>query len=366
MEGRASLRWPCPWPRGRYHRSVGHRANLVIVDGNGWRLHYSHWAANGIYRWLAAGPDAAVAFVVAQQQVDSDSGWLDDVWAEGGLVIDTVARRLLWYGNDMISDLPERRAYFRLLAATWTGWRVDWAYDGIGDLAAYVGVDRMSVRAIDMAELTAPPRAADELDQLVLSEGAERTTDRAGPYELVTIRTADGDRAWVLDHDRGGHLAWLGPTLTDQVPGPGFDRLRLSGLPSAGVHIDLPTREVGIWTAETCPGLLPAVGARWPAWTVTFWGESYEHQLAAAGHAVTMPVCDERSALDRLADALLSRPRTNPLVSFTEIVEREQAAGKQIEVNPAAFQHTETELDDADLRLLAIALAKVAADLAGA
>jgi hypothetical protein len=350
----------------RYHRPVGHRANLVIVDENGWRLYYSHWAANEIYRWLAAGPDAAVAFVVAQQQVESGGGWLDDVWGEGGLVVDTVARRLLWYGNDMICDLPERRAYFRLLAATWTGWRVDWAYDGIGDLAAYVGVDRTVVRALDMTRLTAAPQVPYELDELVLSAGAEPDPHRAPSYELVTISTAEGHRAWVLDHELGRHLAWLGPTLIDQVPGPGFDRARLSGFPSAGLHIDLRGREVGFWTAETCPGLLLAVDARWPEWTVTFWGDGYELQLAAAGHAVTVPACDERSALDRLANSLLSRRRTNPLVSFTEFVERERVAGKQIEVNPAAWQHTDTELGEADQRLLTDALTRVEADLAGA
>lgn len=45
---------------------MGHRSNLVVVDDDGWRLHYSHWAANGIYRQLAAGPAAALAFVAAQ------------------------------------------------------------------------------------------------------------------------------------------------------------------------------------------------------------------------------------------------------------------------------------------------------------
>jgi hypothetical protein len=356
---------------------MGHRANFVVVDGDGWRLHYSHWAANGIYRRLAAGPDAALAFIRAQAACDPADGWLDDVWSEGGAVIDTVDRRLVWYGNDLMSELPSRRAYERVLAETWPGWRVEWAYDGIGDLAAHVGVDVRVVRNLGADRQNEPVRVAYELDELVVrdadpSDGsddaaAELPANQQGTYQLVTVRTAGTVTAWALDSDREDHAAWLGPVLLDQLPGPGFDRLRLNAIPDSGLHVDVPARELGIWTGWICPGLLAEVGARWPDWTVTFWADRFERQLAAAGGVVTVPPVDERLALEWLAGSLrrsLTEPGTDPVKSFAGLIAREREEGKRVDVNPAAWRHQEVPPDEPDLALLWRALAKVAADLA--
>jgi hypothetical protein len=117
---------------------VGSRANLVVVDAEGWRLYFSRWAAMDLYRSLAAGPAAALTFVVDREPVDRLGGWSNDVWAEGGVVIDCVAQRLVWFGNHWMESLPNRRVFFRLLAETWAGWDVQWAYDGLGDIAAYL------------------------------------------------------------------------------------------------------------------------------------------------------------------------------------------------------------------------------------
>jgi hypothetical protein len=311
---------------------MGHRANLVVVDDDGWRLYYSHWVANGIYRRLAAGPDAALAFVRAQSPADPRDGWLDDVWSEGGALIDVPARRLLWYGNDWMIELPAWRVFRRVLAETWPGWRVDWAYDGIGDLAAHVGVDRAVVRNLSEDRFAAAPYVSYDLDELVRPDDAELPANEQGSYTLLTVRT-DRLAAWVLSENDECQLAWLGP----------------------------------VWTHAVCPGLLP-LDRRWPGWTVTFWRDGYEHQLAAAGGAVTVPACDEAAALDQLTGALApeSWDRPGPLAGFTNMVERERAAGKTVEVNPAAWQHTEVRPGETDRERLARALAKVAADLVAA
>lgn len=333
---------------------VGHRSSLVVVDERGWRLHYSHWAANGIYRRLAAGPDAALAFVGAQQPTDE---WLDDTWAEGAVLVDTVARRLVWYGNDMMIDLPNRRAFTRLLAETWPGWRVDWAFDGIGDIAAYVGVDRAAVRSVDPDRLTAAPALAWELDDLLLADDAEPEVNLQGSYRLLTVRTGDGVRSWVLDHPDDGHPAWLGPGLLERLPGPGHPRVRLAGLPDVGLHLDVPARTAGAWVGWTCPGLLAEFEDRWPGWTVAFWGDGVERQVEAAGGTVVVPVVDEARALAGLARSLTRH--TDPLASFAESVGRMRAEGRTVEVNPAAWQHTDTALDDADRDRVARALERL-------
>lgn len=282
---------------------MGHRANLVVVDRDGWRLYYSHWAANGVYRQIAAGPDAALAFVRAQGEVVE---WLDDVWAEGGLVVDTVERRLVWYGNDTMVELPRRRVFSQLLAETWPGWRIDWAYDGLGDIAAYVGVERAVVRNVDVEELTRPPSTPYDLDDLVLADDVPVPVNVQGSYALLTVRTGDAVRTWVLSHEFKGHLAWRGPGLLDLTPGPGYDRVRLAELPDTGLHVDVTARTVGAWAVDQCPGLAAEIDARWPGWTVEFWHDGYERQVAAAGDTVVLPAAWQHTDVSPGTDELRS------------------------------------------------------------
>ncbi|MCO5994807.1 hypothetical protein [Actinoallomurus rhizosphaericola] len=97
---------------------MGNRANFVLVDDTGWRLYYDHWAANQICSVLVAGPEAATRFITAQLRRAPDE-WLNDVWGEGGAVVDHRTRRLVFFGDDLMMDLPPKRAFLRLLPLTW-------------------------------------------------------------------------------------------------------------------------------------------------------------------------------------------------------------------------------------------------------
>jgi hypothetical protein len=132
---------------------MGSRANFVIADRDGWRLRYSHWAASGIASIVAPGPSAALRFIDAQ----ADGEWLDDVWAEGGALVDVTRRVLLFWGGDLTDELPVRRAFMRVLALTWPGWTVRWATDGLGDLAAHVGLDGLRSATSTRPSRSSPP-----------------------------------------------------------------------------------------------------------------------------------------------------------------------------------------------------------------
>ncbi len=134
---------------------MGHRANLLLVREGQYDLRYSHWAANTLPRDLFWGPQHAIAFVEAQPAAGTD--WLDDVWAEGGSVIDP-GRRIfrLFGGEDLQYDVPLRRLYVALLGAVWQGWSVGWADEGIADLADYVGYPRERVLAREHDGIPAP------------------------------------------------------------------------------------------------------------------------------------------------------------------------------------------------------------------
>ncbi|MDB5311507.1 MAG: hypothetical protein JWO38_5709 [Gemmataceae bacterium] len=171
--------------------------------GGGYDLYYSRWAANTLPRDLFWGPAHALAFARAQRPA-GDDGWLDDVWAEGGAVIDPVAGGLRLYGGeDLAYDVPLRRLFLALLAAVWDGWDVGWAHEGIAALADYVGHPRDRVLT-DSSDEARPPD---------LSPPAERDwVDLVG-----SVRLADAAvRLFPLTGDAPDHLL-TGPALADSA-----------------------------------------------------------------------------------------------------------------------------------------------------
>ncbi|WP_433469665.1 hypothetical protein [Spirillospora sp. CA-128828] len=89
---------------------MGARANFALIDEDGLRLHYSHWGADRVCSALVAGPVAAGRFISAQHRCDDPShDWLDDAWAEGGAVVDHTARNLVFYGGQLLLELPCKR-----------------------------------------------------------------------------------------------------------------------------------------------------------------------------------------------------------------------------------------------------------------
>ncbi|MCY7556816.1 MULTISPECIES: hypothetical protein [Paenibacillus] len=98
-----------------------------------------HWCANTLPKDLFLGEQHAVKFIEMQKRVD-ESGWLDDVWAEGGAIVDLDKKKLVFYGGeDILYNVPLRNFYLKLMRTIWSGWEIAWAYEGILDLANYVG-----------------------------------------------------------------------------------------------------------------------------------------------------------------------------------------------------------------------------------
>ena len=321
---------------------MGSRANFVIADWDGWRLRYSHWAASGIASIVAPGPSAALRFIDAQ----ADGEWLDDVWAEGGALVDVTRRVLLFWGGDLTDELPVRRAFMRVLALTWPGWTVRWATDGIGDLAAHVGLDRAAVRNLDPPEPVEPPADGDS-------------------FELLTVRRPGGR----LDAYRFGirfsdHLARFGPAVLGLTGSAERLPLALPEVPYAGLHLDLGTRRAGWWTGGIAPGLAEDPAGRWLGWTLEPWGDRYEAQLALCDGLVTAPEPGQAAALAYLTRCLRAPP-SDPVASVRELAARMGAQGEEVELSPAALAHVRVEPDADERARVEQALAEVARELAG-
>lgn len=119
---------------------MGHRANLAIVTPDGYDLFFDRWCAPTFPYELCEGPSHAMEFIQRKKQVDPVNGWLDTIWAEGGVVIDPIKKRLLFYSDDLDCCANDRRVLFRRVQNAWEGWVIRWADNGIIDMAEYLGV----------------------------------------------------------------------------------------------------------------------------------------------------------------------------------------------------------------------------------
>ncbi|MBC8059818.1 MAG: hypothetical protein H7Y18_04050 [Clostridiaceae bacterium] len=80
-------------------------------------MYYSHWCANTLPRDIFWGPKHAINFIEIQVKTDFEDWWLDDIWAEGGVIVDIEKKILLMYGGeDILFDIPLRKIYLKLLS----------------------------------------------------------------------------------------------------------------------------------------------------------------------------------------------------------------------------------------------------------
>ncbi|GAB0107956.1 hypothetical protein JMUB6875_69590 [Nocardia sp. JMUB6875] len=325
---------------------MGARANLVLIDGDGLRLHYSHWAADTIGSVLIGGPDPACRFISAQRLCDPTTEWLDDVWCEGGAVVDLTKRELVYFGDQLLWEVPEKQVYGALLERMWPGWRIRWAYDGIGDLAAASGVDRSVVRRARRDDRVLPEQVTDDLDD---------------PH-LLTVRTSQGVTVYPLGSWL--HTAWQGPALLDLLPEGGVEQLALTGMPTSGLHIDVDAHTIGVWIGFTMPGLLPALVDLWPGWHIEFWQDRYTEQLTRCGDAIDVPAPPRIETLDAVVEHLGKHLGHNPVDSMLSLVEDLHADSGKVQLNPFFTEHRPVEPTSAEWSAVLHAADQLRADWA--
>ncbi|MGA2496699.1 MAG: hypothetical protein ABSH20_03100, partial [Tepidisphaeraceae bacterium] len=218
---------------------MGQRANLILVENGQYRIFYSHWCAASMTRDFFWGPDWAKIFISVQEPCKD---LLDEIWAEGGAVLDRDARTLLLFGGEEeMSQVPVRRLYMALLRCVWKGWDVQWAQEGVADLADRIGYPQEKVRCWDREELKKVVLEPRTLSGWASVVGSARMPD--GSIHLYPLM------ARVLDY------LWPGTRLLDAVVEyPGVPALNLGEStdthPAGGFHLDLIERVVEFWTAR--------------------------------------------------------------------------------------------------------------------
>lgn len=265
---------------------------MIVRDG-GHRLHYNRWGGQEIVTDTVAGPAAALRLAESREDVTAGDGWLDDVWSEGGVLID-VDERVLLLDAGYVEGAADAEMLRGVFARTWSGWRVRWAIDGIGELRRYVG------------ETDPPDFEADPVPIPLCAPDRE-----AGA--VITVFDGTAVHPYATD-DTLRDLLPIGPALIDAL-----GEARVTGPvdnPYGGLHLDLPGRRGYVWSTVTLDGRLRALPRTWPGWAFTRWDLDAAPHLAVARGAVTLrprePAATAAQFTDLFARAWAGRAERGP------------------------------------------------------
>lgn len=307
---------------------MGQRANLIVGNERGYDLYYTHWRANTLDSDLFWGPSVAESFIRSQRSEREGAEWLDEVWAEGGAVLDPERRVLLWFGGeDILHNVPLRRLHQRFMGEFWPGWSLRWAANHIIDLANYVGRSTEDL----FSQSKEPPGT------FVIEEPGE-------PDWISTVLSFCGrDGAWrfhAVDADIE-HVAGLGPVLYERLREshlPGFYDFaaRTSCFPDGGVHVDEASRQVLVWRSD--PGCMTRERCQlaWPGWEVVWLGDSFEKWTGCLQGRLTLPHKSHQELVAQVR-AIVSRP-VRDYSGLTMEVSQKLAGKKSIEINPFSLR----------------------------
>jgi len=280
---------------------VGSRASYAVIEDGRVELFSSRWGGMSIVANMLAGPDAATAMIrppVARTPPPDDdlparllwngpdpaTELLDDVFCEGAALIDHDRRVLLAF--QWMDDQPTFAAAIADLAAAWPGWQVRWAFDGIGDLAAYLGQDRSTVRSesekdtYDLESFYSPAQRG----EFHLDDDEEWDLFRC----VLSVRHDDGSLHLYASGTRIDDMALPAPAAFDGLPS-GFATLHCADIPRSGIHVDFRSRTAGVWTIDALEGYLDDAESTWPGWRWTLWGGDIHRHLAACDGRLTVP-----------------------------------------------------------------------------
>jgi hypothetical protein len=268
--------------------------NAVIIEPDGsWTLRGHRFAAGGLDVMLLADPDAVLASLRRWEERD---WWYDEVWAEGGILVNAGSRELTFFGGyELVRTIPYRRRYLDVLSVVWADWQVRWAWRRTVDILDAVGLAAYPADAVARPQMewggvdgTLRPHLEVYCHVLSVREAAGTLRLNWAPRRTVRALLTAGP----------GALATTGPGqpgLTWPDPGTWGD----------GAHVDLTTRTLTYWSID---GMVwPGPGDAWRGWQLRFDEDRYENQVAEFGGALVMPgpplsqtIAEMTSAADRL------------------------------------------------------------------
>jgi hypothetical protein len=280
---------------------------VLIRDGEK-RFFEDRWADAFLFREILWGPDELERWLTESEEIDD---WADE--ASGGVVVDFDNRRMVWYGDEAMLEIPRvASAYDQLLQASWSGFDVEFGSRGMVDLAAAAGQSDVDDYDDESEERCSTVRQAigyyDDDDQ-----DAEYDDEPENEYD------DDDTRAWITLVDSEGAVRHrnVDAISDDLIRGQESAIAQLADLPDAeipresvvteGMWIDQPRREIGFWGGRLAKASFPKMRQSWGGWTVRWAEQGYADQCAVSGPA-GIPMSDAE-ALGTIAPTILSIKR---------------------------------------------------------
>lgn len=313
---------------------MGSRANLAIIENHTLELYYSHWAGETLPHDLFWGLPHALAFIRAQHRLANDN-WLDDVWCEGGCVLNLDKSYLIFFcREDFAFDIPLRRVFLSLFRHTWPAWHIEWANQGIVDLAFAVGIPREKV----LAERT-PRNLVSQGDYFEAAHGPDCDA-------VVTVCACSGNLSVLRVYRSQLSILEYGPTLLPEILAKATSnpaqKIIVQGpsdtFPTFGFHVDISAHRLDFWAAEASLAVVSAITSAWKGWAVNYLKDDYERHQELTNERILFAPPSRRVLLTRMA-GILSLPMFNPAKSAMESAAILANKGHTVEVNPAITMH---------------------------
>jgi hypothetical protein len=397
---------------------MGERAHIVVKDGGRYQAHYSQWAGADLELDLLAGPEAARRFAQAQL-VDADQNWQPFIFYSGGALLDFDRRHLVWFAG-CHGDYAYRQAVCRVLARTWPGWHVEWAYNGMATVLASLGLDTVPHRTIRHLDVPPEMREPGEFMRMMPSFRLNPEIYPPGsqlpaqlllwPTELRSYDTAREVKFWADYPDEGknqpggadaaatfrsrGTLvtiadgtsvrAYLADNLAGEVITHGAAALpryaawpqvrECPWMPRSGLHVDTRARTAGVWTSGHLEEELDVDAGAWPGWQLELWQDRYREQLGRSGDVVRLPPVDRARGLRRLAAEFAAHQDFDAgtkgaflVAGIGDMLESAaRSAGLTMQrVASHAFDHMPVDLPSADAEIVSAVIADLMAGHGG-
>lgn len=222
----------------------------------------------------------------------------------------------------------------KLMRTIWYGWDIQWAYEGIADLAAYVGYPKEKV-------LTG---FDDDLKDTSLAPPEERDWVNT----VASVKFSQNDL--LLFPLYGGIDVYLtyGPDLIDKIDKAcGYKNISLdkwsASFPVGGFHIDIPARRLEFLHANDIPNISRGLQSKWSGWEIIDHYSNYEAQYRSTNGLLQFPNVNQDQLVEALKASLL-KESSNPLDALAYFVKKEADAGRKVEINPYALRNDRYEL----------------------
>lgn len=324
---------------------MGQRANCVIIQDGQHQIFFSRWGAVSIADLLLAGPDVTIAL---SSEGYPDENLLNDVWGEGGVLIDVDKRHLLFWSDYKIDEPYLRRPYLTVLRTLWPTWTVEWSTFKHVDLAQAIGWDEGRVLGLHEEVVSALRASADPLIQ---AKDLQTQSAAEGAQAFITLRTSMGDIFDYLSSSPTSSILSLGPhVITTLQDRQASETPHESAKLFAGAFIDVPNQTLWVWENSSLdPRYLVEIGRRWPGWAIQGHDSGIVHQVTLSGRDPSAIMIPAAQAVRKLIDDLTRDSAFNPAMLYQALT-KDRPADQSITVGKGFFNDVQHPLSAEDRR----------------